>query len=144
MPDTMYDRDFHAWANEQATLLREGRVADADLEHIAEEIASLGRGERRELVSRLTILMVHLLKWEHQPARRGRSWMLSVREQRRKIARHMRDNPSLKATISDAVTDAWEDALIEAERQTGIALEEFPQQCPWSYDAMLNGDFWPS
>ena len=64
-PDN-YQRDFYAWAKEQAALLRAGKVAEADLAHIAEEIDSMGRTEKRELVSRLTVLLLHLLKWRFQ------------------------------------------------------------------------------
>ena len=78
MTATDYDRDFYAWANEQAALLRAGKLDDADIENIAEEIESMGRGERRELVKRLTVLMLHLLKWQFQPGMRGDSWRLSI------------------------------------------------------------------
>jgi hypothetical protein len=76
----LYDQDFFAWANEQAALLRAGKLSEADIEHIAEEVESLGKTEKRELVSRLIVLMVHLLKWRFQPSLRGRSWKLSVDE----------------------------------------------------------------
>ncbi|MBF0393862.1 MAG: DUF29 domain-containing protein, partial [Alphaproteobacteria bacterium] len=73
----LYERDFFAWANEQAALLRAGNLSVADIEHIAEEIESMGRTERREMVSRLTVLLLHLLKWRYQPSRRGSSWFAS-------------------------------------------------------------------
>ena len=76
-PDT-YNRDFYAWAMEQAALMRAGRLAEADIQNIAEEIESMGRGEKRELVSRLTVLLTHLLKWRAQPGLRGRSWHLTM------------------------------------------------------------------
>ena len=64
MKNSLYDRDFYAWANEQAGLLRAGRIAEADIENIAEEIETMGRSERRELINRLTVLLLHLLKWQ--------------------------------------------------------------------------------
>ena len=79
MPKTpLYDRDFYAWANEQASLLRKGDLSHADIEHIAEEIESMGKTEKRELISRLTVLLLHLLKWRFQPTLRGKSWRLSI------------------------------------------------------------------
>ncbi len=81
--DRNYDADFYAWANEQATLLRAGRLSEIDVEHIAEEIETLGRGEKRALVSCLSVLLLHLLKWSFQPERRGKSWELTIKEQRR-------------------------------------------------------------
>ena len=89
----LYDHDFYAWANEQAILLREGKLEQADIEHIAEEIESMGKTEKRELVSRLTVLLLHLLKWRFQPTMRGKSWRLSIEEQRIQLALHLRDNP---------------------------------------------------
>ena len=70
----LYDQDFYAWTNEQAALLRAGRLSEADVEHIAEEIENMGKSEKRELVSRLRVLLLHLLKWQYQPTRRGKSW----------------------------------------------------------------------
>ena len=79
---TLYDRDFYAWSREQAELLRAGELGRADLEHIAEEIESMGKTEKRELVSRLTVLLLHLLKWRFQPELRSANWRLTVEEQR--------------------------------------------------------------
>src|ERR1700675_1175107 len=106
-PDSSYDRDFYAWANEQAALLRAGKFADADLATIAEEIESMGKTEKRELVSRLTVLLLHLLKWESQPAGRSNSWRLSIANARDEIADLLDDNPSLKPIIDDAMTSAY-------------------------------------
>src|ERR1700723_1229460 len=92
----LYEQDFYAWANEQAALLRAGRVSDADLEHVADEIESMGRSEKRELVSRLKVLLTHLLKWQFQSTLRGTSWRLTIEEQRREVAEHLSDDPSLK------------------------------------------------
>jgi len=85
----LYDRDFYAWANEQAALLRAGKLSDADVANIAEEIESMGRSEKRELVSRLVVLLLHLLKWQYQPARRGRSWQVTIENTRDELDRHM-------------------------------------------------------
>jgi hypothetical protein len=102
----LYDRDFHAWAQEQASLLRSGRLSEADVNHIAEEIESMGKTEKRELVSRLTVLLLHLLKWRYQPERRGRSWEATIRVQRGLLADHLTDNPSLKAQLLEAIAPA--------------------------------------
>ena len=87
MSNTLYERDFHAWANQQAALLRAGQLSDADIENIAEEIESIGRTQRSELVNRLIVLLVHLMKWRWQPGLRGASWRLIVKEQRRALRR---------------------------------------------------------
>lgn len=140
---TLYDRDFYAWSQEQAQLLRAGRLTQADIEHIAEEIESMGKTEKRELTSRLAVLLAHMLKWRFQPERRAKSWRLSIEEQRRQVARHMRDNPSLKSSLTEAMEDAYGDAIIAAERETDLDRAAFPKACPWSFEQITNEDFWP-
>ena len=144
MPDpTLYDRDFYAWANEQAALLRAGKLADADLAHIAEEIESMGRTEKRELVNRLAVLLAHLLKWQFQSTARSTSRRLTMEEQRRQLVRHLRDNPSLKAKLSEALEDAYGDAILSATRETGFDRTTFPTECPWTFEQIMDADFWP-
>jgi hypothetical protein len=140
---TRYDEDFYAWSREQADLLRAGNVSDADLENIAEEIESMGKTEKRELVSRLTVLLLHLVKWRFQPAKRGRSWRLSIEGQRLDIEDLLKDNPSLRPVVSKSIGQAWRRALIEAERETGLEASIFPSACPWAPDRILSDDFWP-
>ena len=137
-----YDRDFHAWATEQAALLRAGRLSEADVAHIVEEIEILGRGERRELVDRLAVLLLHLLKWTHQPERRGRSWQLTIEEQRRQINRHLRDNPSLSAWRDEAMADAYGDAVLRAERETDLPRDVFAWVCLWEFGQAVDDGFW--
>src|SRR5271168_219316 len=96
---TLYDRDFYAWANEQAALLRAGRLAEADLENIAEEIESIARAEKRELTNRLKVLLTHLMRWRFQPGLRGNPWRLSIEKQRREVLEHLADSPSLQARL---------------------------------------------
>lgn len=143
MSNALYDQDFYAWANQQAGLLRAGKLSEADLEHIAEEIESMGKSEKRELISRLVVLMLHLLKWEFQPMRRGNSWTNTIRLQRRELARHLRDNPSLKAKLDEAIQDAYGDAIIQASDETALPESTFPSSCPWSFGQMMAEDFWP-
>lgn len=140
---SLYDTDFYAWANQQAALLRAGKLEAADIAHIAEEIESMGRTEKRELVSRLRVLLLHLLKWQFQPGLRSRSWRLSVAEQRRELLDHLADNPSLKAKLREAIGSAYALALLAAERETGLERTTFPDQCPYSYDQMVDDGFWP-
>ncbi len=142
MPQSsLYDEDFHAWANEQAALLRQGKLGQADIEHIAREIESMGRTEKRELVSRLTVLDLHLLKSRFQPILRGKSWRLSIEGQRLDIEAHLKDNPSLKAGLSETISFSYRRALIEAERETGLEAATFPSECPWSFDQIMADDF---
>jgi hypothetical protein len=143
MGNTLYDQDFYAWANEQARLLRAGDMTQADIEHIAEEIESIGKAEKRELVSRLDVLLMHLLKWRFQPTGRSTSWRLSIEEQRRKLARHLADNPSLKSRLTEAMADAYGDSILAAARETGLDRSLFPTSCPWSFEQIISPYFWP-
>jgi hypothetical protein len=138
-----YDTDFYAWANRQAALLRAGQVAEADIGHIAEEIESMGRSERKELESRLTVLLLHLLKWQYQPSLRGKNWRLTIVEQRRRLLRHLHQNPSLHGVLGETLADGYGDAVIEAERETDLPDSTFPEVCPWSFEQMIDGGFWP-
>ena len=140
---TLYERDFYAWANEQATLLRSGELACADIAHIAEEIESMGKTEKRELVSRLTLLLLHLLKWRFQPAGRGNSWRLSIANLRDEVLDHLGDNPSLKALLADAIGSAYRYARRKASVETNLAQETFPLDCPWPFEQMMDASYWP-
>jgi len=140
----LYAADFYAWANEQATLLRTGRMAEADLENIAEEIQSMGRSEKRELKNRLAVLLLHLLKWHFQSAIRTKSWQASIVEQRLRLADHLADNPSLKAQVPDAIVFSYRLACLAAVAETGLAESTFPAECPWSFDEIIDNGFWPN
>jgi hypothetical protein len=143
MTKSQYEDDFYAWSTEQAALLRAGKLAEADIENIAEEIDSMGRSEKRELVNRLTVLLLHLLKWQFQPAFRGNGWRLSIEEQRYRLEDHLNDNPSLRSKLDVAIRDAYRLALIEAERETGLARNTFPPVCPFPFERATAADFWP-
>lgn len=140
---SLHDRDFYAWSIEQAALLREGRIAEANLAAIAEEIESMGKTEKRELVSRLTVLLLHLLKWERQPQGRENSWRLSIANARDEIADLLGDNPSLTAVIDEVTASAYRYARRKAAIETDMGEEAFPPQCPWSFAEAVDAGFWP-
>lgn len=133
-----YDSDFYGWTQEQADLLRSGRLTELDTQNLLEEIEAMGRSERRELESRLQVLFMHLLKWEHQPSHRGKSWQLTIEEQRRKVSRVLSDNPSLKSKLPELMASAYGDAVIGAERETGLERSAFPESCPWTLEQALS------
>ena len=143
MSNTLYDQDFFAWANEQARLLRAGKLSEADIGHIAEEIESMGRSEKRELIIRLSVLLMHLLKWRFQPSARGTSWRLTIEEQRDRLADHLLDNPSLKATLDASIASGYKLAILGAARETRLDRAVFPVTCPWSFEQFMDADVWP-
>jgi len=103
----------------------------------------MGKTEKRELVSRLTVLLMHLLKWRFQPLLQGPSWRLTIRNQRMDIEDHLSDNPSLKAQIPDAMARAYRKALGEAALETGLPETTFPATCPWTFEQVSAAGFWP-
>jgi hypothetical protein len=132
--DASYDSDLYSWSLQQARLLREGRWNAVDRENVAEEIESLGREQFNNLEGALRVLLAHLLKGDHQPDRRSRSWVLSIEAQRLEVEDVLGDNPGLKPRIGEAVGRAYRKARIDAARETGLDKEEFPVQCPYSFD----------
>jgi hypothetical protein len=136
-----YERDFYSWLMEQARHLREGRFAALDRNNLAEEIESLGREQFNKLVSALRVLLAHMLKWDHQPAMRSRSWVLTIEEQRLEIADVLADNPGLRPRLPEAIVRAYRRGRIEAARETGLDETTFAAACPYSFDDIVSRKF---
>jgi predicted nucleic acid-binding Zn-ribbon protein len=144
MNSCLHTTDFFGWANQQAALLRAGRIAEIDREHLAEEIEDMGKSLHRELLNRLTVLFLHLLKWQHQPGYQGNSWQYAIEEQREQIADHLQDNPSLKQKLPESIERAYKYARTGAAKETGLPKDVFPETCPWSFEQALDDAFWPA
>jgi hypothetical protein len=138
-----YEEDFYAWTVEQADLLRTGEFSALDIANIAEEIESLGRRDRRELGSRLTVLVAHLLKWQKQPDMRSKSWSATIREQRRQIKKLLEESPSLRPFVAKALAEVYTDSREDAADETGLAATGFPAECPFTLDEVLSREFLP-
>ena len=138
-----YEKDFYAWAIYNARLLREGKLSEVDIENIAEEIESMGRSERRELINQLTVLLAHLLKWEFQPERKTHSWKYTIKEQRSRVEELLQDSPSLKKSLTENLNQAYENSISIAAGETGLTEKKFPKKCPYSLKEALNKDFFP-
>ncbi|CAK0753198.1 DUF29 domain-containing protein [Gammaproteobacteria bacterium] len=138
-----HETDFYSWTQEQASLLKQGRFQDIDIENLIEELQDMGRSERRELENRLAVLLAHLLKWQYQALHRGNSWEATIGEQRLQVHKGLRENPSLKPRISDIVQDAYDAARFQAMKETNLNLNTFPTECPWAVPQVLDNNFWP-
>lgn len=138
-----YEADFYGWIQQQAALLKGKQFDAVDLANIIEEIESMGRSEYRALESRLSVLLQHLLKWKFQPERRGRSWELSIDEQRIRFDRLLRENPSLKSALNTILTDAYCLAVIKAAKETKLDKKSFPTVCPWNWQELTDAEFYP-
>jgi len=138
-----YEQDRHAWATHTATLLRQGRMKEVDLTHLTEELDSMGASERRELYSRLKVLLVHLLKWRYQPERQSDSWGYTIDEQRDQLIYLLRQSPSLKPTVPAVLEEAYPTARRFAARETRLPPATFPERSPFTVDQILDPDYWP-
>jgi Domain of unknown function DUF29 len=140
---SLYDRDFNLWIQEHILLLKEARFNEIDTVHLVEELEDMGKRDKRELKSRLRVLIAHLLKWQFQPEGRGTSWESSINEQRLEIIFLLKDMPSLKNLIDSAIMEIYADAVDWASDETKLAQTVFPPQCPFSQEQLLDKKFFP-
>ncbi|MEH3119569.1 MAG: DUF29 domain-containing protein [Methylorubrum populi] len=133
-PGTAYEDDFYTWTQEQGARLRAADFSALDLANLAEEIESLGRSEFNSLVGAWRVILLHMLKFDHQPDRRTRSWAISIAAQRGEAADVLKDNPGLKHRLPEALERAYRGARLGASKETRIPLKRFPETCPYSLD----------
>ena len=146
MTDTSYDTDFYQWTQAQAAALRAKQWPALDVDHLAEEIESLGASDRRAIRSYLRVLTQHLLKWAYQPQERalqGAGWRGSIRHARQEIELILDDSPSLRRFLPEALLWSYRHGRVEAADETALPLAAFPETCPWSPEQLLDEDFWP-
>ena len=141
--NVLYKQDFYAWTQKNAELLRAGRWDALDLQHLTEELESMGQSEKRILTQQFAGLLTHLLQWSVQANRRGRSGHLALTAHRRQILRTFRDNPSLISRASEIRDDAYEDALLRAAQETGLEESAFPAECPFALEQIFDENFLP-
>lgn len=139
-----YEKDFVLWLEHQVELLRQRRVHELDLENLAEEVESIGRSDKREVYNRLTVLLAHLLKYQFQTDKRTRSWLSTIREQRRRLRLVFQDSPSLAKNYAPEVFgNIYKDARQAASDETGLNIETFPGTSPYTLEQTLDEDFFP-
>lgn len=137
----LYEQDFYAWTQEQAGLLRQGKFEALDSEHIAEKMESLGISLRRELRSRLIVLLVHRLKWDKQPEHRSRSWKVTIIHQQQELMDLLEESPSLRSQLPEILAKAYPRAVRQVVEETEIYHSLFPPQYPWTVEELLQEDF---
>ena len=140
-PATTYEADFYTWTQEQGARLRAGRLDSLDRENLAEEIESLGRSQFHTLTSALRIVLMHMLKFDHQPSRRTRSWAISIASHRKNAADELKDSPGLKSRLGEAIDRAYRRARFEAADETGLPLKRFPETCPYTLNDITTRPF---
>jgi len=143
----LYERDFYRWATEQAAVMRNKRseleALGIDWLNVAEELDTLGRSEKRELRSRLGVLLLHLLKWLHQPMHQSASWKRTIEIQREAVGELLSESPSLKHLLDQTTQTAYRDARRDAAVETGLSDNVFSTDCPWTAKQILDPNFLP-
>jgi Domain of unknown function DUF29 len=140
------DQDFHGWLLDQAAALRARNYESIDWDHLAEELETMGARERRELRNHLKNLLLHLLKFKFQPSEvhRHHSWRNSVNEAREQIAYILADSPGIfQGKRDELVAEVYAYARRKAADQTNLPLDTFPPECPWTYEQIMELDFFP-
>lgn len=141
--DSPYERDFYAWTQEQARVLRKLQPEGIDWQNATEEIDSLGRSNKAEIRSRLHVLLMHLLKWELQPSKRKWGWLTTVRDQRIWIEGILEGSPSLRSFPGEVLGQKYTQARRDASEETGLELATIPSTCPYSSQQILDQTFMP-
>lgn len=146
MTTATYETDFFGWIQQQASLLRTGRLLEVDRDNLLEELETMGRSEKRELESRMTVLIMHLLKWQFQPHLQGKSWLLTIKNQRKALAKALKDSPSLVRFLNDDnwLQAVWTDAVDDAVIETGYTEDMFPPSPIWEVAQILDESFFPN
>jgi len=132
----LFDQDETAWLEAMSALAAEGRYADMDYPNLSGYLADMAKRDRREVVSRLVVLLTHLLKWDHQPEGRSRSWRGTILEQQREL-RQLLESGTLHHHAESALTDAYAEGRKQAAAETGLARGAFPAKCPWDLEGVL-------
>ena len=134
----LYEMDFVAWAEQTAQQIRSRQFEQVDWDAIAEEIESLGRSERRELKSRIEVLLQHLLKWQYQPNRRSGSWRNTIDEQRNRIADLLQESPSLQPYVAEVLAECYQRGRKAASNETDLPIDTVPAECGYSIAQILD------
>ena len=134
--DVLYEQDETAWLEAMAALASEGRYGEMDFPNLSEYLTDMSKRDRREVYNRLIVLLVHLLKWEHQPDQRSGSWRATVREQRREL-RQLMESGTLRNHAAAVLADAFAEARLQAADESEMDVTVFPTVNPWSLDEIL-------
>jgi hypothetical protein len=141
---TLYDTDFNLWLETTVNLLRERNLEYLDYENLIEEIEGMGQFQKNALESNLIILLLHLLKWYYQPQNRSSSWAFTIAEHNLRIQKTFQKNPSLKRYFEEVFDECYRDAVKLAGKETGLKIDTFPIQCPFSIEQVLDFDSLPT
>jgi hypothetical protein len=138
LPD-LYEPDETAWLETMADLIRQRRWDELDYAHLQEYLTDMARRDRREVESRLTVLLAHVLKWVHQPDQRSKGWRARIIEQRQELSLHVARGV-LRNHAEAVLPQAYLRAIERAMAETELPAESFPETCPYTLAELLSPD----
>lgn len=141
MFNNLYERDYYLWIEDVLKKIQEKRWDEMDWENLWEEIDDMGKSQKQRLTNNLRILLMHLLKWEFQPQKRTNSWKFTIIEHRRRILEQLESSPSLKNLLNSNLEATYQKARKDASLETNLALNTFPNQCPYTIERILAEDW---
>ena len=139
----LYNHDYYLWLVHTAQLIKEGKFSEIDANNLIEEIEDMGRSEKRAVKSNLIILLLHLLKYKYQPAKRTNSWKASIREHRRRLRDDFKTSPSLKPYFQQIFAESYQDSREQAADETGLPIDTFSSHCPFTVSEVLDSNYLP-
>jgi hypothetical protein len=138
-----HDEDFYGWAINTAALLKQKQYQEVDMDSLIQEVLKMGASDKHALASYLRELLLHLLKWQYQPAYRSTSWNISINKQRDAVIDMLEYSPGLKQFLAELQTKAYKRACLYAVLQTGLDKKTFPKDCPYTFEQLMDDEFFP-
>jgi len=140
---SLYDRDYHAWVQEQVAALERGNFGALDVAHLADEVEDLGRSQKHAMRSNLNVMLLHLIKWVYQPERRKPGWENSIQEHRGRLLDDIAESPSLRRYPAEVLAKEYGYARRKAAVQMRQSVRTIPQSCPFTIEQILDPNFLP-
>ncbi|KOR38128.1 MULTISPECIES: DUF29 domain-containing protein [Planktothricoides] len=141
---SLYEQDFYLWLQTNIKLLKEGNFAEIDLDNLLEELESMGKNDKNALKSNLRILIMQLLKYKYQHKKLTNSWNYTIREHRIRLEDTFKTSPSLYRFFEEIFNESYQDARELAADETGLSIQIFPPESPFTREEVLNPDFLPA
>lgn len=140
---SLYEEDYHLWLMNTIHQLQQGKLAEVDMVNLIEELEAMVRSEKKAITSNLRILLMHLLKYKYQSEKRTNSWLFTIREHRKRLRDDFKNSPSLKRYFREVFQECYQDARELAADETGLSINTFPVESPFSQEDTLNPDYLP-
>ena len=143
MTTNLYETDFNLWIEQTVKQLKNGQIQDLDIENLIEEVQSIGSNDKREIKSRLIVLIMHLLKYKYQPKKKTKSWTSTIITQRNELELVLENSPSLNPFLKENISECYQKARRNAARETKLPLTTFPLECPFTPEQIIDSDYFP-